>query len=1014
MNNLKSIGVPAIDGLATRIWTARGAWENIMPIKKISDKKSKASLDSKGKDQRDASFPIIGIGASAGGLEAFEQFFRFMPPDSGMAFVLVSHLDPNHASMLTEILQRITSMPVEEAQDQTPTLPNHVYVIPPNRDMTIFHGVLNVSALEGARGQRMLIDSFFRSLAEDQGERAICVVLSGSGTDGTLGLRTIHGAGGVSFVQDPTTAKYDGMPASAVHSGLATYVLPVEKVPEQLTTYVKTLFKKGIKPEPYAPPVTNALNKIVAVLRTRTGHDFSLYKQNTIRRRIERRMTVHGIDDTSVYARYLQEHAEEVSLLFKELLINVTSFFREPEAFATLKADILPKLFDHKSENFVFRIWVAGCATGEEAYSIAMTFREYMDESKQEFKVQIYSTDIDDDAIAVARAGSYPPNISIDVSPERLKRFFVKEEAGYRVKKEIRGMIVFAIQNVIKDPPFTKLDLVSCRNLLIYLEPELQNRLIPTFHYALKPGGFLFLSPSESIGNHPDIFAPVNKKWKFYVARESINSGVRVMREGLSWTHDQPRSGLNETLKKAKDIDFAELSRKALLQYYAPPSVITDEKGNILFVNGDTGKYLRPAPGQASLNVVEMAREGLQLQLRTAILTAATQKKQLTCAAVPVKTNGGVQGVNVTVRPLADQGSPMGYLIVSFEEVEPQTKGKRSRARPSAKSGESKRAEELEQELLYTKENLQASIEELQTANEELKSANEELQSTNEELQSTNEELETSKEELQSVNEELITVNSELQAKIEQLAGMQNDMKNLLDNTNIGTIFLDDSLAIKRFTREATALYRLVPTDSRRQLSDIKSNVDGEDLVADAQTVLDSLAPIVKEVRTIDHTWYLARILPYRTLDNVIEGVVLTFTDITGIKQAQEAAQSAREYSECIVDTITQPLVIMDDRLEVVSANRSFYSAFHVISQDTVGRHFYEIGERQWDIPSLRELLDNILTHNTTFEKVEVNHDFPIIGHRKMLLNGRRISQSSGKGLLVLLAIEDVTGTPAT
>ena len=376
-----------------------------------------------------------------------------------MAFVLIPHLDPGHASMLTEILQRITTMPVVEAKDQMQVAPNNVYVIPPNRDMTIFHGVLQLSLPENPRGQRMLIDSFFRSLAEDQGERAICVILSGSGSDGTLGLRAIHGAGGVSFVQDPTTAKYDGMPGSAAHSGLATYIMPVEKMPEQLTTYVKTFFEKGIKPQPTLPPVTSALNKILAVLRSRTGHDFSLYKQNTIRRRIERRMIAHGINDTTTYSRYLQEHAEEVSLLFKELLINVTSFFRDAEAFATLKTEILPKLFDHKPENYVFRIWVAGCATGEEAYSIAMTFREYMDETKQEFKVQIYSTDIDDDAIAVARAGSYPPNISIDVSPERLRKYFIKEETGYRVKKEIREMIVFAIQNVIKDPPFTKLDL---------------------------------------------------------------------------------------------------------------------------------------------------------------------------------------------------------------------------------------------------------------------------------------------------------------------------------------------------------------------------------------------------------------------------------------------------------------------------------------------------------------------------------------------------------------------------
>ncbi len=986
-----------------------------MVLKKISDKKSKASLDSRGKGKQDDSFPIIGVGASAGGLEAFEQLFRYMPPETGMAFVLVPHLDPDHESMLTEILQRSTTMPVVEAQDQMPVMPNHVYVIAPNRDMTIFHNTLQLSVPEEPHGQRMLIDSFFHSLAEDQGGKAICVILSGSGTDGTLGLRAIHGAGGVSFVQDPSTAKYDGMPGSAVNSGLATHVLPVEKIPEQLKTYVKTLFEKGIKPETTLPPATNALNKIMAVLRSSTGHDFSLYKQNTIRRRIERRMTVHGIDDTGAYARYLQEHAEEVTALFKELLINVTSFFRDPEAFDALKTEILPKMFDHKPENYVFRVWVAGCATGEEAYSIAMTFREYMDESKLEFKVQIYSTDIDDDAIAMARSGAFPPNISTDVSTERLKRFFVKEEVGYRVKKEIREMIVFAIQDVIKDTPFTKLDVVSCRNLLIYLEPELQKRLILTFHYALKPGGILFLSPSESIGNQPDIFAAVNKKWKFYMSKPSLGSTRReIPVGGLSWTRGQTGIVVEEALKKGKEINLTELARRVLLQDYAPPSVITDEQGNILFVNGDTGKFLRPAPGEASLNVIEMAREGLQLKLRTAILTAAMQKKQVVCAALPVRTDGGIQSVNLTVRPLNEPGSPLGYLIVSFEEVEAKTKGKRSRAKPPAKLGETKRAEDLEQELLYTKENLEASIEELQASNEELKSTNEELQSTNEELQSTNEELETSKEELQSVNEELVTVNAELHAKIEQLSGMQNDMKNLLDNTNIGTIFLDENLAIKRFTSEATAVYRLVPTDVRRPLTDVKSNIEGEDLDADAQAVLDSLVPREKEVQTSSHAWYLARILPYRTLDNVIEGVVLTFTDITGIKQAQEAAQLARDYSESIVNTITQPLIVMNGQLEVVLVSRSFYSAFHVTPQETIGRHFYELGDHQWDIPHLRELLDDVLQRDKTFENVEVIHDFPTIGRKKMILNARRILKKSGETQLILLAIEDVTDSPAT
>ena len=463
-----------------------------------------------------ASFPIVALGASAGGLEAFEQFFRRVPADSGMAFVLVSHLDPDHSSILTEILQRITAMPVVEAQDQMAVEPNCVYVIPPNRDMAIFHGALQLSVPELPRGQRMPIDAFLRSLAEDQGELAIGVILSGTGTDGTLGLRAILGAGGVSIVQEPATAKYDGMPASAIRAGFATQVLPVEKMPEALLAGVRTL--AAHQEVPLAAAASRGLNRILMLLRTGTGHDFSHYKKTTIARRIERRMSQHHIEDTEVYARHLEEHPAEVRSLFKELLINVTSFFRDPEAFVMLKQQILPQLFAGKPEGYVFRVWVVGCATGEEAYSIAMLLRELMDETRQAVKIQLYSTDIDEEAIAVARAGLYPPNIAQDVSPERLRRFFVKEDAGYRVKKEIREMVVFAIHNVIKDPPFTRLDLVSCRNLLIYLEPELQNRILLTFHYALKPGGVLFLSPSESIGNHPELFAPLNRKWKLYQA----------------------------------------------------------------------------------------------------------------------------------------------------------------------------------------------------------------------------------------------------------------------------------------------------------------------------------------------------------------------------------------------------------------------------------------------------------------------------------------------------------------
>ena len=961
-------------------------------------------------------FPIIGIGASAGGLEAFELFFKTIPADSGMAFMLVPHLDPGHASMLSEILQRNTTMPVHEALDQALIQANHVYIIPPNKDMAIFHGTIHLSVPEQARGLRLPIDSFFRSLAEDQGERAICVILSGSGSDGTLGLRAVHGAGGVSFVQEPATAKYDGMPASAVKSGLATYVLPVEKITEELVTYVKTIVQTGVPPVLPVPAVTSAMTRILMLLRSRTGNDFSQYKKSTITRRIERRMVVHTLKDMDSYARYLRENPAEVQVLFKELLINVTSFFRDTEAFAALKREVLTLMFDDKPENYIFRVWVPGCASGEEAYSLAILFREYMDEINQDFKFQIYATDIDDDAIATARAGMYPENIAIDVSSGRLRRFFAKEESGYRIKKEIREMVIFAIQNVISDPPFTKMDLISCRNLLIYLEAGPQNHIIPAFHYALRPGGVLFLSPSEGIGNFVDLFAPLDKKWRIFTTKPSSVSGRTLVAQRFAWTGDRPEREPGEVPATINKTNFAELTKRVLLQSYAPPSVITDEKGNIVYVHGDTGKYLQPAPGLISTNVIDMAREGLQLDLRTAIMTAALQKKPVVAKDLPVRTNGGIHGVDLAVRPLADTEATGELLLISFQDAGQHPQEKSTRAKRPAAKGATKRFEDMEQELAFTKENLQATIEEMQAANEELKSTNEELQSTNEELQSTNEELETSKEEMQSVNEEIVTVNSELQAKIEQLTDIQNDMKNLLENVNLGTIFLDDRLAIKRFTREATKVYRLAPSDMGRPLADIRSTIPDEDLVADAQGVLDTLIPLEKPVRTTGNEWYNVRIMPYRTYENVIDGVVLTFSDITVLKTVETEARVSRDYAQSIVDTVREPLLVLNGRFEVVSASRAFYQKFQVTPEETQGHVLYELGNNQWDIPRLHELLENVLPKKTSFENFEVGHNFPVIGQKKMLLNARRIPGEAGSTQMILLAIEDITapGTPGT
>jgi two-component system CheB/CheR fusion protein len=869
--------------------------------------------------------------------------------------------------------------------------------------MSIFHGALQLSIPAMPHGQRMPIDSFLRSLAEDQSEKAVGIILSGTGTDGTLGLRAILGAGGITMAQEPATAKFDGMPTSAIQSGYVTHVLPVEKMPEVLLSDARTL----ILQQTPAAPALSGMNRILMQIRTSTGHDFSLYKKSTITRRIQRRMSQNGIENTEAYARYLKEHPSETSALFKELLINVTNFFRDPEAFVALKQDILPALLADKPETYVFRAWVAGCATGEEAYSIAMVLRELMDEKHYNFKVQIYSTDLAADTITVARAGLYPPNIALDVTPERLRRFFIKEDGGYRMKKEIREMIVFAVQNIIKDPPFTKLDLLSCRNLMIYLEPELQNRLIPAFHYALKPGGVLFLSPSESIGNHNELFTPLNRKWKFYRSTPIANSTRALLTSNLNWTTEPTRKAPEEIIKTTKESNLAGLTRRTLLQCYAPASVVTDLRGNILYVYGETGKYLRPAPGQATLNIIDMAREGLQPELRSAIQNANQDTPTLN-RELSFRNNGDFQPTLLNLRLLTDPNNQQKLLLISFQDITQPKPGKPGHIKRTAKLNELRLIEELERELAYTKENLHATIEEQHASNEELKCTNEEMQSTNEELQSSNEELETSKEELQSINEELVTVNSELQAKIAQLADMQNDMKNLLDNVQIGIIFLDQHLIIRRFTRDATLIYRLAASDMGRALSDIKSELESEDLLDVVRQVLDNLIPIEREVKTLNGNWYLARIQPYRTLENMIDGVVMTFTNITERTRATQVLET-RLLAEGIAKTVCEPLIVLNDALKVVAASRSFYQSFQVTIEQTVGQPIYELGNGQWNIPILRDLLKAVLSDHQAFENYPMEHDFPTIGHRKMLLNARSLIGQTGEPQLILLAMDNVT-----
>ncbi|MCP4537371.1 MAG: PAS domain-containing protein [Chloroflexi bacterium] len=866
----------------------------------VDTSKKDAEPQAAQEEGQEPAFPIVGIGASAGGLEAFEKFFTQMPPDSGMAFVLVQHLSSPHKSILDDLVQRLTRMKVHRVSDGIEVEPNCAYIIPPNKDMALLHGKLHLMEPGAPRGLRLPIDFFFRSLAQDQREQAICIVLSGTGSDGTLGLKAIKGEGGMAMAQDTQSAKYDGMPRSAISTGLVDYILPPDEMPQQLMTYVEHALGKGARPAVApVPETTDSLQKIFILLRAQTGHDFSYYKQNTIRRRIERRMAVNQIERLNDYVRYLQQNPLEVETLFREILIGVTNFFRDPEAFEMLEETVLPSLLEKRPPDHAVRIWIPGCSTGEEAYSITMLLREQMDTLRIDHKVQVFATDIDGDAIEKARAGIYPDGIVADVSPERLARFFVQDEDGntYQIKKSIRDMVVFAEQNVIDDPPFSKMDLISCRNLLIYLQPQLQKRVLPLFHYSLKANGVLFLGNSESVGEFVDLFGTIDRKWKLYRRKGDVATHrplITFPRPPFMDDIVSTRAGKGITAEKK--ISVRELAEKSLLQHYTPACAIVNEKADVLYIHGRTGKYLEPAPGEASLNILRMAREGVRLQLTTAIRKVIAQKTPVHYAGLEVRTNGDRQTINLTVRPVLDPPSMQGLIMVLFEDVTPENRAEIVKAAGEPVTDTDRRIADLERELRAKEEYLQTTVEELETSNEELKSTNEELQSSNEELQSTNEELETSKEELQSVNEELVTVNTELQGKLDELSRANNDMNNLLAGTGVGTIFLDHQLCIQRFTPAATQVIHLIQSDVGRPIGHIASNlVDYDSLVQDAQSVLDSLIPVEAQVQTTNEQWYLMRILPYRTVENVIEGTVITFVEITELKQLQDALQKSKE-----------------------------------------------------------------------------------------------------------------------
>jgi two-component system, chemotaxis family, CheB/CheR fusion protein len=952
-------------------------------------------------------FPVVGIGASAGGLEPLEAFFAHLPtnepPVADMAFVVIQHLSPKHKSMVGEILKKDTHMPIKEIQDGMKAEPHTIYFNPPDKEVGIYQGVFHLIEPSAARHTRLPIDFFFRSLAQDLEEKAMCIVLSGTGSDGTLGLEAVKGAGGMTMAQAEAQAKYPFMPRSAIDTGLVDYVLPVEQMPEEIIRYVQHPYLKGREKEvPADKHYQNFLQKILMLVRANTKHDFSHYKQTTIRRRLGRRLAVHKIEDIADYFRYLQQNPTEIQTLFKDLVICVTSFFRDPEAFQALETKVIPHILAHKSGDQPTRVWVPGCGSGEEALSIAILFDEAMERTGQRHDVQIFATDINAEAIDKARIGEYLESIPVDVTPERLRKYFVKKNGACRIKQEIREMVVYAVQNLISDPPFSRLDLISCRNVLIYLDNELQRQILPLFHFTLRPDGYLFLGSSETVGGTADLFAPVDAKWKIFQRKGVVHQRLA---EYPALTLPAAKVRIPAKEPPPRELNLRTVMERVVLEEYSPAAVLINQRYDVLFLQGDTSKFLGMPKGEPSYNFFNLAHEDLRPKLLTALHRAVSEEKTVTATSIPFRQAEGKLGyLNLTVRPLVAPGTANLFLLV-FEKLPQPPQPRKGKGKAPAAPGEESRIAILEHDLQATREYLQTTVEELEASNEELKSTNEELQSTNEELQSTNEELETAKEELQSTNEELVTVNSELNNKLDELIEVNNDINNLLASTEIGTIFLDRGLRIKRFTPAATKLFNLIPSDVGRSIKDITTKTEYENLWQDAENVLHSLQVREMEVTNLSGEFFATRILPYRTRENVIDGVVLTFIDIS----AQHFLNLAKNFAESIVDTVREPLLVLDGDLKVISANQAFYRTLHTSRKETENHLVYELGNNQWDIPKLRELLEDIIPQNTFFNDFKVEHDFPQIGHKTMLLNARRILAAGEHPSMILLAIEDIS-----
>jgi len=967
--------------------------------------------------EKKLNFPVVGIGASAGGLEAVTELLKRLPVNTGMAFVLVQHLAPTHESMLSELLSRETTMPVLEIKDGMVVQPNHFYVIPPNTNLGLLHGVLHLIPRGDEKGHYLPIDFFLRSLAKEQLSSAIGVILSGSASDGVMGLMEIKSEGGITFAQDEITAAHSSMPHSAVAAGCVDFVMPPKDIGLELARIGQHpyLRNENIKADKASPKEEENLRKIFLLLRQQTGNDFTYYKQSTILRRIKRRTLLHKLERLDDYVRFLQGNSSEVDALFRDLLINVTGFFRDPEVFEGLKNIVFPAIVKDRPEGLPIRIWVAGCSTGEEVYSIAIALLEFLGDMASNTAIQFFATDLDEEAVNKARSGIYPKSIGDDVSAKRLQRFFTKVDEGYQIAKHIRDLCVFARQNVFKDPPFSRLDMISCRNLLIYLSPVLQKKIMPIFNYALNDKGYLLLGTSETIGRHADLFRLADKKLKLY-EKKSV-SGIPSFNLNYS-----ARVGIDETplynpitqqSKNWTNIDIQREADRIVLKKYAPSGVVINENIDVIQFRGHTGTFLEPSAGEASLNLLKLVRNGLQVALRNIINQAMKKNISVRKDDLHLRTDGEVKHISVEVIPIMEPENQSRYYLVLFQEitsVETPAKNKTLDSVAAKEKEETLEIKRLQQEINATQEYMHSVVEQQEVANEELTSANEEIQASNEELQSTNEELETAKEELQSSNEELATVNDELASRNNELEQLSNDLANLITGLSIPIVMVNEDLCIRRFSSAAEKLLNLIPSDQGRPISHIQANIVVPKLDSVLLRVIDTIKNEELELQDMQGNWYRVEIRPYKTLDNKISGALIAFIDINEIKVSLDKAEQAQHFVEAIVAAISYPTLVLDENLRVISASKVFYSTFKVNEKETVGNLLYRLGNGQWGIPQLREQLENSITKESGFNDFKVEHKFEHIGEKCMKISGRFLSEGLKHEPMVLMQIEDITG----